>query len=60
MKLKTLIENIDCKILGDPDIEISGISNDSRSIKEGEIFVAVKGEIFDGHDFLKEAVKKGA
>jgi len=33
---------------------------DSRKIKKGEIFVPVKGEKYDGHSFIKEALKKGA
>ncbi len=37
-----------------------GISTDTRSIRSGEIFLALKGERFDGHDFLVEAVKAGA
>jgi len=36
-----------------------GISIDSRTIKDGEIFVALKGERFDGHLFVDEALKKG-
>lgn len=40
--------------------EISGVSIDSRTIKKGEIFFALKGERFDGHDFLQEAIDKGA
>ncbi len=38
----------------------SGISIDSRTIKDGELFVALKGERFDGHIFVDEALKKGA
>jgi UDP-N-acetylmuramoyl-tripeptide--D-alanyl-D-alanine ligase len=38
----------------------SGISIDSRTIREGELFVALKGERFDGHDFLEDALGKGA
>ncbi len=33
---------------------------DSRKVKRGSIFIAIKGKNFDGHDFVKEAVKKGA
>ena len=36
-----------------------GVSIDSRTITEGEIFFALKGERFDGHDFLKDALLKG-
>ncbi len=41
-------------------MEIKGIAIDSRSVKEGELFVALKGDRFDGHDFVPEAIKKGA
>jgi UDP-N-acetylmuramoyl-tripeptide--D-alanyl-D-alanine ligase len=36
------------------------ISIDSRSLKKGEIFLALKGEHVDGHDYLKAAIEKGA
>jgi len=39
---------------------ISGISTDSRTINEGELFVAIKGDDYDGHDFIKDALSKGA
>jgi UDP-N-acetylmuramoyl-tripeptide--D-alanyl-D-alanine ligase len=41
-------------------MEIKGISIDSRKIKEGELFVAIKGERFDGHDFVPDVINKGA
>ena len=41
-------------------MEIKGVSIDSRNIKEGELFVALRGDRFDGHDFVPEAIKKGA
>ncbi len=37
-----------------------GVSTDTRTIKEGEVFFALRGERFDGHDFVEEAVRKGA
>jgi len=37
----------------------SGVSIDSRTIGEGELFFAIRGERFDGHDFLNEALSKG-
>jgi len=40
--------------------EIIGVSIDSRTIKKGEIFFALKGERCDGHDFLEQAIEKGA
>jgi len=38
----------------------TGISIDSRTTRPGEIFFALRGKIFDGHDFVREAWKKGA
>jgi len=37
-----------------------GVSINSRTIKEGELFVCIKGEKFDGHDFIGDAISKGA
>ncbi|MEW6162304.1 MAG: UDP-N-acetylmuramoyl-L-alanyl-D-glutamate--2,6-diaminopimelate ligase [Nitrospirota bacterium] len=42
------------------DRDISGVAYDSRKAKEGYLFVAIEGERYDGHDFIKDAVKKGA
>jgi UDP-N-acetylmuramoyl-tripeptide--D-alanyl-D-alanine ligase len=39
---------------------IDGFSIDSRTVKKGQAFIAVKGKLRDGHDFIKEAVKNGA
>lgn len=40
--------------------KFTGVSIDSRTIKKGEVFVAIKGTHFDGHNFLGDAVGKGA
>src|SRR5208283_1510270 len=49
------------KLLGDLyRMEIKGLSIDSRNIREGELFVAIKGVRFDGHDFVPDAMKRGA
>jgi len=42
------------------DISISDLSTDTRSVKPGDLFVALRGERFDAHDYLTEAVDKGA
>ena len=42
------------------DLSFKNISIDSRSIKQGDLFVAIKGENFDGHDFIDQALEKGA
>lgn len=38
----------------------TGVSIDSRKIEPGDLFIAIKGDNFDGHDFVKDALKKGA
>lgn len=40
--------------------ELTGICIDSRELKSGSLFIAIRGERFDGHDFLKEAEARGA
>ena len=42
------------------DARFDGVSSDSRSIGRGELFVALRGERFDGHDFLDAAAARGA
>jgi len=41
-------------------IHVTGVSTDSRSVKAGELFVALRGELFDGHMFAGDAVRRGA
>ena len=43
-----------------PNIQINNIKIDSREVKENDIFVAIKGENFDGHDFISQAFQNGA
>ncbi|MBN2105666.1 UDP-N-acetylmuramoyl-tripeptide--D-alanyl-D-alanine ligase [bacterium] len=43
-----------------PDIPITGVSIDTRTLQSGDLFVALKGEHTDGHQFVDEALKKGA
>jgi UDP-N-acetylmuramoyl-tripeptide--D-alanyl-D-alanine ligase len=40
--------------------ELSGITTDTRKIGKGNLFVALQGERFDGHDYLRDAVRDGA
>ncbi len=43
-----------------PELLISGVTSDSREVKEGTVFVAIRGMAEDGHQYLEEAQKKGA
>jgi UDP-N-acetylmuramoyl-tripeptide--D-alanyl-D-alanine ligase len=46
-------------IQGDRQIPVAGVSTDSRSIKPGELFFALRGERFDGHRFVTKALERG-
>ncbi len=43
---------------GDPDCLFRGVSINSRTVSRGELFVCIKGERFDGHDFLADVIDK--
>ncbi|GAH94826.1 unnamed protein product [marine sediment metagenome] len=61
MNLRELITEIDVeKIAGNPDLEIEGVAYDSRKIQPDFLFVAISGFKEDGHDFILEAIEKGA
>ncbi|RDI98390.1 UDP-N-acetylmuramoyl-tripeptide--D-alanyl-D-alanine ligase [Dyella solisilvae] len=47
------------RLLGD-DVDVTGVAIDTRKLKSGDLFVAIKGERVDGHDFLADAKAKGA
>ena len=48
------------KIVGDKDVEITGIEHDSRKIQPGNLFVCMEGAHVDGHKFIGQAIAKGA
>lgn len=47
------------KVLG-ADVEINSVGTDSRAIESGQLFVALKGENFDGHDYAAQSLQQGA
>ena len=55
--LTNILGHLDHQILNQ---EVKGISSNSKDIKSGYIFVAIKGKNFDGESFIKEAKSKGA
>ena len=61
MRLKELLKHVEVlNILGDADIEITGVNIDSRRIEAGHLFVAVPGTVTDGHKFIPKAIEQGA
>lgn len=47
-------------IRGDLKGKVSGVSIDSRTVRPNELFVAIKGSHFDGHNFITQAIQRGA
>lgn len=60
MKLSALIESIPGTELSGADPEITALAYDSREVKPGALFVALRGAASDGHDFIAQALNKGA
>jgi UDP-N-acetylmuramoyl-L-alanyl-D-glutamate--2,6-diaminopimelate ligase len=48
------------KVEGNPDVEIQGLTHDSRQVQPGDLFVALRGLHADGHDYIAEAIERGA
>ena len=57
--LSEIAQAADGRLCG-PDQTVSGVSSDTRAIAPGQLFVALRGERFDAHDFLAQAVAAGA
>ena len=61
MTLHELIDPLPrAALAGAADIEVSGVCDDSRAVGRGDVFVAVKGDTVDGHDFISSAIEAGA
>lgn len=61
MKLSELTTNLEVKeIIGDLDLDIKGIYHNSREIKRDFLFICIKGFTFDGHNFIDDALNRGA
>lgn len=59
MSLSILAEVLKAPLAG-RDAVFMGVSHDTRSLQQGDLYVAIKGERFDGHNFLAEAIAAGA
>lgn len=61
MNIKNLLKTMDyINYIGEDDVEIKGITYDSRKVKKNDLFVAIKGFTDDGHRFMGDALKNGA
>ncbi|GAC1335317.1 MAG: UDP-N-acetylmuramoylalanyl-D-glutamyl-2,6-diaminopimelate--D-alanyl-D-alanine ligase [Beijerinckiaceae bacterium] len=55
-----LVAPLAARVSGGFPAEISGISIDTRTLQPGDLFFAIKGDNSDGHDYVRDAVEKGA
>ncbi|MBQ2611705.1 UDP-N-acetylmuramoyl-L-alanyl-D-glutamate--2,6-diaminopimelate ligase [bacterium] len=61
MKLEELIEHLDYKdLINFKNIDITGISYNSKTTKAGDVFICLTGEYTDGHKYAKDAIQNGA
>lgn len=61
MKLKEILVGLEgLKVRGDLDLNIKEIESNSKEIKKGFLFIAIKGFDTDGHQYIADAIKKGA
>ena len=49
-----------CVLVGDPGVTLHRVHSDTRTVQAGDLFVALKGERFDAHEFLPQAFASGA
>lgn len=59
MRLSEAAQLLDAGYSGE-DVNFCGVSTDTRSLQQGNLFVALKGPNFDGHEYLQQAREKGA
>jgi len=60
LSLQETAEAVRGSLHGRGDLPVPGISTDSRSVGPGELFVALRGQKFDGHEYIPEALARGA
>ena len=61
MILKEIIKDLHTEIVnGDLNSEIEGVTSNSKEVKEGFLFAAIRGDTTDGHKFIDSAIRKGA
>jgi UDP-N-acetylmuramoyl-L-alanyl-D-glutamate--2,6-diaminopimelate ligase len=61
MKLKELLSALPWKVEGEVgNVQVEGLAFDSRQVKRGDIFVAFKGQEFNGHSYIPQAIEAGA
>lgn len=61
MILEELLKGVSClHLAGNLNVSVEGLSYDSRKVGKGHLFVAIRGDNFDGNDFIPQAIERGA
>jgi len=65
MKIKNIIKELEkknllFKVFNEREATVKGLQNDSRKVKDGFLYFAIKGFSVDGHDYIESAIKNGA
>lgn len=60
MKLFSLIKNINCRVVGNTNIQISGLYHKDTEVKENGLFFCLRGTNADGRDYILSAINNGA
>ena len=60
MKLRDILQGIDCEVRGDAGVEVKALQFDSRRVEPGTLFIAQRGTKVDGHNYIASSVERGA
>ncbi len=55
-----LVESLDASVFGDSERVVTDVTHDSRQVREGTLFAAIKGATVDGHRFIDDVMRRGA
>jgi len=60
LTINELKDQLDASLYGDGSLQAIGVTHDSRQVREGTLFVAIKGSTVDGHRFVDDVMRRGA
>lgn len=60
IEISKVFASLEAAIAGDASTVITGLTQDSRSVQPGDLYCSVRGRTFDGHQFIGDAIQRGA
>jgi UDP-N-acetylmuramoyl-tripeptide--D-alanyl-D-alanine ligase len=60
VRLTDMAQALNVNTQGTAGVDVAGVSTDSRTVRPGDLFFAIRGESFDGHEYVEDAFAKGA